>query len=166
MRDRRLLVATLDLTQPMRILHVLDHSLRFTAAIRSVRGDARAAACRGWETAHLTAPIMPIFPKRTSTDLSLPDAQSSDPGTLLGAGPVPSSRITKPAHAVVPHPSHVLHALRLLNGVAALRVGRRLGSPLCTRCGSLEEERRPRDDAPQRMAISRGAIARRMCCAR
>jgi PEP-CTERM/exosortase A-associated glycosyltransferase len=123
---------------PLRILHVLDHSIPlhsgYTFRTRSILRQQRAL---GWETYHLTSP------KQGKT--AQPHEQVDGLGFYRtspaegGAGKLPvlnqlavidrlAARLLEVAREVKPD---VLHAHSpALNAIAALRVGKRLGIPV------------------------------------
>ena len=124
--------------QPLRILHVLDHSIPlhsgYTFRTRSILQQQRAL---GWHTFHLTGPKQGVSALGHEQVDGLAFSRTK-PGTgLLARLPVfnqlavidqLAARLMEVAREVRPD---VLHAHSpALNAIAALRVGRRLGIPV------------------------------------
>ncbi len=131
----------------MRILHVLDHSVPLHSgySFRTLAMLEQQRA-RGWETAHLTS-------AKHASDLPEEDVNGLKFYRTLKSSRV-LDRFSVLAHLAVIHgltnrlmqvvPAirpHVLHAHSpCLNGVAALRVGRRLGIPVVYEVRALWED--------------------------
>jgi PEP-CTERM/exosortase A-associated glycosyltransferase len=129
---------------PLRILHVLDHSIPlhsgYTFRTLSLLREQRAL---GWETHHLTSPkhAAAVPPEAAALREESVDgwhfhrtpAAASSPLPLPGLGEVAlmkqtERRLLEVAQAVQPD---LLHAHSpVLNALPALRVGRRLGIPV------------------------------------
>jgi PEP-CTERM/exosortase A-associated glycosyltransferase len=124
--------------RPLRVLHVLDHSIPlhsgYTFRTRAILQQQRAL---GWETHHVTSPKQGATPAAEETVDGLKFHR-----TAPGAGPLArlpllnqvdvierlAARLLEVAREVQPD---ILHAHSpSLNAVAALRVGRRLGIPV------------------------------------
>ena len=123
---------------PLRILHVLDHSIPlhsgYTFRTRSILRQQRAL---GWETFHLTSPKQgPVRQPHETVD-GLAFYRTVSPAGLMERLPVLNqlavidrlaARLLEVAREIRPD---VLHAHSpALNAVAALRVGRKLGIPV------------------------------------
>jgi PEP-CTERM/exosortase A-associated glycosyltransferase len=123
---------------PLRILHVLDHSIPlhsgYTFRTRSILQQQRAL---GWETHHLTSPKQGPAPAPHETVDGLGFYRTTEGGGLLARLPVLNqlsvidrlaARLLDVAREIKPD---VLHAHSpALNAIAALRVGRKLGIPV------------------------------------
>jgi PEP-CTERM/exosortase A-associated glycosyltransferase len=124
--------------RPMRILHVLDHSIPlhsgYTFRTRAILREQRKL---GWETVHLTSPkhTAPYAPEETADGLVF---HRTKPATGLAARiPVlreralmraTEARLEEVARATKPD---LLHAHSpVLDAIPALRVGKRLGLPV------------------------------------
>jgi PEP-CTERM/exosortase A-associated glycosyltransferase len=125
-------------TAPLRILHVLDHSIPlhsgYTFRTRSILQQQRAL---GWETFHLTSPKQGPAPQAHETVDGLGFYRTAPGGAMKDRLPVLNqlavidrlaARLLEVAREIKPD---VLHAHSpALNAIAALRVGRRLGIPV------------------------------------
>ena len=123
---------------PLRILHVLDHSIPlhsgYTFRTRSILQQQRAL---GWETFHLTSPKQGPAPQAHELVDGLGFYRTAATAGMLDRLPVLNqlavidrlaARLLEVAREIKPD---VLHAHSpALNAVAALRVGRRLGIPV------------------------------------
>jgi PEP-CTERM/exosortase A-associated glycosyltransferase len=123
---------------PLRILHVLDHSIPlhsgYTFRTRSIVQQQRAL---GWETFHLTSPKQGPAPQAHEVVDGLGFFRTTPAAGLLDRLPVLNqlavidrlaTRLLEVAREVKPD---VLHAHSpALNAMAALRVGKRLGIPV------------------------------------
>ena len=123
---------------PLRILHVLDHSIPlhsgYTFRTRSILQQQRAL---GWETFHLTSPKQGPAPQAHELVDGLGFYRTAPAGGMLDRLPVLNqlavidrlaARLLEVAREIKPD---VLHAHSpALNAIAALRVGRRLGIPV------------------------------------
>lgn len=129
------------LMQPLRILHVLDHSIPlhsgYTFRTRSILQQQRAL---GWDTHHITSPKHGIEAKTAAVDETVEGLhffRTEPAGGALARLPVLNqlavidrlaARLLQVAQQLRPD---VLHAHSpALNAVAALRVGRKLGIPV------------------------------------
>jgi PEP-CTERM/exosortase A-associated glycosyltransferase len=126
------------LTAPLRVLHVLDHSIPlhsgYTFRTRSILQQQRAL---GWETFHLTSPKQGAAPKAHEDVDGLGFYRTAPSTGLLDRLPVLNqlavidhlaARLLEVAREVKPD---VLHAHSpALNAIAALRVGKKLGIPV------------------------------------
>jgi len=121
----------------MRVLHVLDHSLPvhsgYTFRTRAILEQQRA---RGWETVQVTSPKHPEYRGPEETVEGFHFYRTAANGYLgrlpvlaqLGVVTALERRLLEVARATAPD---VLHAHSpCLNGLAALRAGRRLGIPV------------------------------------
>jgi len=123
---------------PLRILHVLDHSIPlhsgYTFRTRAILQQQRAL---GWETYHVTSPKQgPVKAAHESVD-GLDFFRTTPASGLMARLPVLNqlavidalaARLLEVARDIKPD---VLHAHSpALNAIAALRVGRRLGIPV------------------------------------
>lgn len=123
---------------PLRILHVLDHSIPlhsgYTFRTRSILQQQRAL---GWETHHVTGSKQgPSAAARETVD-GLEFHRTADEGGLMARLPVLNqvgvinqlaARLLEVAREIRPD---VIHAHSpVLNAIAALRVGRKLGIPV------------------------------------
>jgi PEP-CTERM/exosortase A-associated glycosyltransferase len=123
---------------PLRILHVLDHSIPlhsgYTFRTRSILQQQRAL---GWQTFHLTSPKQGPVQQAHETVDGLAFYRTVSPAGLMDRLPVLNQlavidrladRLLEVAREIRPD---VLHAHSpALNAVAALRVGRKLGIPV------------------------------------
>jgi PEP-CTERM/exosortase A-associated glycosyltransferase len=126
------------LSAPLRVLHVLDHSIPlhsgYTFRTRSILQQQRAL---GWETFHLTSPKQGAAPKAHEDIDGLGFYRTAPSTGLLDRLPVLNqlavidhlaARLLEVAREVKPD---VLHAHSpALNAIAALRVGKKLGIPV------------------------------------
>ncbi len=126
------------LSAPLRILHVLDHSIPlhsgYTFRTRSILQQQRAL---GWQTFHLTSPKQGAAPKAHEEIDGLGFYRTAPSTGLLDRLPVLNqlavidhlaARLLEVAREVKPD---VLHAHSpALNAIAALRVGKKLGIPV------------------------------------
>jgi PEP-CTERM/exosortase A-associated glycosyltransferase len=128
----------LAMTRPLRILHVLDHSIPlhsgYTFRTRSILQQQRAL---GWETHHITSPKQGNVPDGDETVDGLRFYRTAP--SRSGAARLPvlnqlavidrlAERLLQVARDIKPD---ILHAHSpALNAVAALRVGRKLGIPV------------------------------------
>ncbi len=124
--------------QPLRILHVLDHSIPlhsgYTFRTRSILQEQRAL---GWETHHITSPKQGAAGAAHETVDGLAFHRTEPATGLMARLPVLNQlavierlagRLLQVAKEVRPD---ILHAHSpALNAVAALRVGKRLGIPV------------------------------------
>jgi len=122
----------------MRVIHILDHSLpvRSAYSLRTV-AILREQRAIGWETFHLTGPRQGPSTLTEEQVEGWHFYRTPPPGGVLEGVPVLGEfewmgeiayRVERLARNVRPH---VLHAHSpVLNAVAALRVGRRLGIPV------------------------------------
>jgi PEP-CTERM/exosortase A-associated glycosyltransferase len=123
---------------PLRILHVLDHSIPlhsgYTFRTRSILQQQRAL---GWETHHLTGPKQGVSAQAHEEVDGLAFYRTAPGAGLTARLPVLNqlnvierlaARLLEVARKVRPD---ILHAHSpALNAIAALRVGRRLGIPV------------------------------------
>jgi len=125
-------------TKPLRILHVLDHSIPlhsgYTFRTRSILQQQRAL---GWETHHITSPKQGDVPDGDETVDGLRFYRTAPARSGVARLPVLNQlavidrlaeRLLQVASDIRPD---ILHAHSpALNAVAALRVGRKLGIPV------------------------------------
>jgi PEP-CTERM/exosortase A-associated glycosyltransferase len=126
------------LNAPLRVLHVLDHSIPlhsgYTFRSRSILQQQRAL---GWETFHLTSPKQGAAPKAHEEVDGLGFYRTAPGAGLMDRLPVfnqlavidrLAARLLEVAREIKPD---VLHAHSpALNAIAALRVGKKLGIPV------------------------------------
>jgi PEP-CTERM/exosortase A-associated glycosyltransferase len=126
------------MSAPLRILHVLDHSIPlhsgYTFRTRSILQQQRAL---GWETHHLTSPKQGVSKQAREEVDGLAFHRTAPGAGLMARLPVLNqlnvinrlaTRLLEVAREVRPD---ILHAHSpALNALAALRVGRRLGIPV------------------------------------
>ena len=126
------------LSAPLRVLHVLDHSIPlhsgYTFRTRSILQQQRAL---GWETFHLTSPKQGAAPKAHEEVDGLGFYRTAPSAGLMDRLPVfnqlavincLAARLLEVAREIKPD---VLHAHSpALNAIAALRVGKKLGIPV------------------------------------
>jgi PEP-CTERM/exosortase A-associated glycosyltransferase len=126
------------LNAPLRVLHVLDHSIPlhsgYTFRTRSILQQQRAL---GWETFHLTSPKQGPAPKAHEEVDGLGFYRTAPAAGLFDRLPVLNqlavidrlaARLLEVAREIKPD---VLHAHSpALNAIAALRVGKQLGIPV------------------------------------
>lgn len=128
----------------MKILHVLDHSLPLHSGyVFRTLGILRAQRDRGWETAHLTSPKQAEY----SPDMPADELRAEIDGWTFHRTPQPTGpcanlpgmneilqmrATTRRLDAVVQQERpDILHAHSpVLNGIPALRVGRKYGLPV------------------------------------
>lgn len=130
--------ATVSATAPLRVLHVLDHSIPlhsgYTFRTRSILQQQRAL---GWETFHLTSPKQGVTQAMQEQVDGLGFYRTAPAAGLLGKLPVLNqlavidrlaARLLEVAREIAPD---VIHAHSpALNAIAALRVGKQLGIPV------------------------------------
>jgi PEP-CTERM/exosortase A-associated glycosyltransferase len=138
MNDRAAVRATTQVERPLRVLHVLDHSIPlhsgYTFRTRAILQQQRAL---GWETYHLTSSKQGVSSAADETVDGLMFYRTAPGAGTLARLPVLNqlgvierlaARLLEVAREVQPD---ILHAHSpALNAVAALRVGRRLGIPV------------------------------------
>jgi PEP-CTERM/exosortase A-associated glycosyltransferase len=138
MNDRAAVPAAMQVERPLRVLHVLDHSIPlhsgYTFRTRSILQQQRAL---GWETYHLTSSKQGAAQAADETVDGLRFYRTAPGAGALARLPVLNqlgvierlaARLLEVAREVQPD---ILHAHSpALNAVAALRVGRRLGIPV------------------------------------
>jgi glycogen(starch) synthase len=120
--------------EPVRILHLLDHSLpRHSAYARRTMAILRQQRAIGWHTTQLTGPRQGLSEPDRNRDgwhffrtAPAPGAMARLP--LLGAAGVIARRLRKVAELTRPDLLHAHSPPE--NALAALRVGRRLGLPV------------------------------------
>jgi PEP-CTERM/exosortase A-associated glycosyltransferase len=148
----------------MRILHILDHSIPINSSY-SLRTQAilKMQRASGWETIQLTGPRQgPVTANEEIVD-DWEFNRTAPPGGLLENIPVLSElelmgemahRIEQIVKRVRPH---ILHAHSpALNAIAALRVGRRIGTPVVYEVRAFWED----------LLVGRGAVREGGLCYR
>jgi glycogen(starch) synthase len=120
--------------EPVRILHLLDHSLpRHSAYARRTMAILRQQRAMGWHTTQLTGPRQGLFEPDRNRDgwhffRTAPAAGALARLPLFGAAGVIARRLRKVAELTRPDLLHAHSPPE--NALAALRVGRRLGLPV------------------------------------
>lgn len=121
-------------TEPVRILHLIDHSPpRNSAYARRIMAILRQQRAMGWHTTQLTGPRQGLVESDRNRDgwhffRTAPAAGTLAQVPLFGAAGVIARRLRKVVQLTRPDLLHAHSPAE--NALAALRVGRRLGLPV------------------------------------